>query len=127
MFNLSESECLPRILLVDDDKDHLMLFKLVLEDGGYSVDAYTDPDKAPSKFRPNYYDLAVLDYLIPHLNGIELYRRIREIDPRIRCSILTATREIFNEDNPESPNDLKLIRKPIGNEELLLNIREQVS
>ena len=112
---------------MDDDKDHLMLFKLVLEDGGYSVDAYTDPVKALLKFRPNYYDLAVLDNLMPDLNGLELYRRIREIDPRIRCSILTATREIFNEDNPESPNDLRLIRKPIGNEELLLNIREQVS
>ena len=44
---------------MDDDKDHLMLFKLVLEDGGYSVDAYTDPYKALSKFRPNYYDLVL--------------------------------------------------------------------
>ena len=58
MFNLSETENLLRILLVDDDKDHLMLFKLVLEDGGYSVDAYTDPVAALLKFRPDYYDLA---------------------------------------------------------------------
>ena len=56
-FNLSETENLPRILLVDDDKDHLMLFTMVLEDGGYSVDAYTDPVKALLKFRPNYYDM----------------------------------------------------------------------
>ena len=114
---------------MDDDKDHLMLFKLVLEDGGYSVDAYTDPDKALSKFRPNYYDLAVLDYLIPHLNGIELYRRIREIDPTIRCSILTATHEKFSEDedNPQRSENLRIIRKPIGNEELLMKIGEQIS
>ena len=76
---------MPRILLVDDDKDHLRLFTMILEDEGYSVDAYADPDTALSKFRPNYYDLAVLDYLMPHLNGLELYRRIREIDSRIRC------------------------------------------
>ena len=113
---------------MDDDKDHLMLFKLVLEDGGYSVDAYTDPDKALSKFRPNYYDLAVLDYLIPHLNGIELCRRIREIDPTIRCSILTATHEKFSEDedNPQKSENLRIIRKPIGNEELLTKIGEQI-
>jgi len=105
-----------------------MLFKLVLEDGGYSVDAYTDPDKALSKFRSNYYDLAVLDYLIPHLNGIELYRRIREIDPTIRCSILTATHEKFSEDdNPQRSENLRIIRKPIGNEELLMKIGEQIS
>ena len=113
---------------MDDDKDHLMLFKLVLEDGGYSVDAYTDPAEALSKFRPNYYDLAVLDYLIPHLNGIELYRRIKEVDPRIRCSILTATNEKFgqDEDKPQRSENLRIMRKPIGNEELLMKIREQI-
>ena len=76
------------------------------------------------KFRPNYYDLAVLDYIMPDLNGLELYRRIREIDPKIMCSILTATHEKFSEeeDNPQGQGNLKVIRKPIGNEELLMNI-----
>ena len=71
---------------------------MILKDGGYSVDAYTDPDKALSEFRPNYYDIAVLDYLMPHLNGLELYRRIREIDPRMECCIITATHEKFSDD-----------------------------
>ena len=75
---------LARILLVDDDKDHLRLFTMILEDEGYSVDAYDDPGTALSKFRPNYYDMAVLDHIMPDLNGLDLYRRIREIDPRIR-------------------------------------------
>ena len=119
---------MPRILLVDDDKDHLMLFKLVLEDGGYSVDAYTDPVKALSKFRPDYYDLAVLDNFMPVLNGLELYRRIREIDPRIRCSILTANQEKFSEDEdkPQRPENVRIIRKHIVNEELLMKISEQI-
>ena len=119
---------MPRILLVDDDKDHLMLFTMVLEDGGYSVDAYTDPVAALLKFIPNYYDMAVLDYIMPDLNGLELYRRIREIDPRIRCSILTATHEKFSEDedNPQRSENLRIIRKPIGNAELLMKISEQI-
>ncbi|MGA9219396.1 MAG: response regulator [Nitrososphaeraceae archaeon] len=117
-----------RILLVDDDKDHLRLFTMILEDEGYSVDAYDDPRTALSKFRPNYYDMAVLDHIMPDLNGLDLYRRIREIDPRIRCSIPTATHEKFSEDEdkPQRPENLRIIRKPIGNEELLMNIREQV-
>ena len=47
--------------------------------------------------------MAVLDYIMPNLNGLEIYRRIREIDPRIRCSIPTATHEKFSEDedNPQ--------------------------
>ena len=104
---------MPHILLVDDDKDHLRLFTMILEDGGYSVDGYTDPVAALLKFRPYYYDMAVLDYIMPDLK-----------DPRIRCSILTATHEKFSEDEdkPRRPENLRIIRKPIGNEELLMNI-----
>ena len=46
---------LTRILLVDDDKDHLKLFTMILEGEGYSVDAYADPVTALQNFRPNYY------------------------------------------------------------------------
>jgi CheY-like chemotaxis protein len=68
--------------------------------------------------------VAVLDYIMPVLNGLELYRRIREIDPRIRCSILTANHEKFNEyeDIPQGQGNLRIIRKPIGNEELLMKV-----
>ena len=61
------------------------LFTIILEEQGDSLDMYTDLDTALSKFRPNYYDLAVLDHLMPHLNGLELYRRIKEIDSRMKC------------------------------------------
>jgi two-component system response regulator ArlR len=70
---------LVRILVVDDDNDHLRLFAMVLENEGYFVDVYTDPVKALLKFRSNYYDLALLDYLMPHLNGLELYKRISAV------------------------------------------------
>ena len=61
------------------------LFTIILEEQGDSLDMYTDRDTALSKFRPNYYDLAVLDQLMPHLNGLELYRRIKKIDSRMKC------------------------------------------
>ena len=68
--------------------------------------------------------MAVLDYIMPDLNGIELYRRIKEVDPKNRCSILTATHEKFSqdEDKPQRSENLKVMRKPIGNEELLMKI-----
>ena len=113
---------MPRILLVDDDKDHLELFTMILENEGYSVDAYADPDTALSKFEPNYYDLALLDYLVPHLNGLELCRRIREIDSRMRGLILAATHEQLtaDEDNLQREKNSRVIRKPISNEKLLV-------
>ncbi|MEP6576438.1 MAG: response regulator [Nitrososphaerota archaeon] len=58
-----------RILLVDDDKDHLKLFTMILENKGYSVDKYTDSVVALSKFKCNYYEILLLDYRMPNLNG----------------------------------------------------------
>ena len=113
-----------RILVVDDDKDHLSLFRLILEDQGYSVDAFHDSVTALLKFRANYYDLAMLDYLMPHLNGLNLYGKIKEIDSKMKCCIITATNEQFTDDeeNPRRPNNLSVTRKPIGNAELLTEI-----
>ncbi|MGB8188871.1 MAG: response regulator [Nitrososphaeraceae archaeon] len=115
---------LTRILLVDDDKDHLKLFTMILEGEGYSVDAYADPVTALQNFRPNYYDLALLDYLMPHLTGLELYRRIRELDSTMKGFIITATHEQLTdiEDKSQRPENLKVIRKPISNEDLLRKI-----
>jgi len=113
-----------RILVVDDDKDHLKLFTMILGGEGYSVDAYADPVTALLNFRPNYYDLALLDYLMPHLTGLELYRRIRELDSTMKGFIITATHEQLTdiEDKSQRPENLKVIRKPISNEDLLRKI-----
>jgi CheY-like chemotaxis protein len=122
--HMNDANPLTRILLVDDDKDHLKLFTMILEGEGYSVDAYADPVTALQNFRPNYYDLALLDYLMPHLTGLELYRRIRELDSTMKGFIITATHEQLTdiEDKSHRPEILKVIRKPISNEDLLRKI-----
>ena len=70
-----------------------------------------------------------LDYLTPHLNGLELYRRIRKVDSRIKCSIITSTQDRLtdDQDNPQRRDNLTVIRKPIGNEELLAKINSMLN
>jgi DNA-binding response OmpR family regulator len=46
---------------VDDGPDIARLFTLVLENRGFEVDTFDDPLQALSNFRPNSYDLVVLD------------------------------------------------------------------
>jgi DNA-binding response OmpR family regulator len=50
-----------RILLVDDEHDNKQIFTMGLQDAGFEVDAYTDPELALSAFKPDYYDLLLLD------------------------------------------------------------------
>ena len=111
------------ILLVDDDIDHLKLFTMILENRGYSLDIFSDPAAALLKFKPNYYDLLLLDYRMPKLNGLELYARIREIDPTAKAVLLTANHEQFTEGKQfEGKDYLRVITKPISNEKLLAEI-----
>ena len=71
---------------------------MILEEAGYSVDKCTGSDAAILEFKPNYYNLSELDYRMPSLNGLGLYKQIREIDPTAKVLIITAAFEEFNDD-----------------------------
>jgi CheY-like chemotaxis protein len=119
-----------RILLVDDDRDHLALFTMVLQGAGYFVEAFGDPVAALSKFKPNSYDLVIADYRMPELNGFELYKRIREMEQEIKALLITATHEeIIDNDGEQLQNgsNVSIIRKPVSNEDLLKEINSMLN
>jgi two-component system response regulator Irr len=103
---------LTRLLLVDDDEDNLTLFKEILNDCGFVVDAYSDPVQALLEFKANHYDLLILDYFMP-LDGLELFRRMRKIDPSPRLMLLTASEERLRANTTEEQLQFKLVRKPV--------------
>jgi DNA-binding response OmpR family regulator len=65
-----------RILIVDDEDDISLLFKVVLKDNGFKVDTFNDPLMALQNFTAGSYDLLLLDMLMPNINGFELYQKI---------------------------------------------------
>ena len=80
-----------RILIVDDDPDINLAFKVGLEDyGSFDVYTHTDPLEVLSNFKPHFYDLLLLDINMPKMNGFELYKRILEIDVNVRICFITA-------------------------------------
>src|SRR5438132_2177377 len=79
-----------RILLVDDEPDITTVFTLGLEDCGFKVDVFNDPMQALSCFKSGLYDLALIDYKMPNMNGFELYREIRKIDDKVKVCFVTA-------------------------------------
>lgn len=108
-------------MLVDDNNDHLKLFTMILEEKGFSVDTFSDSAAALLKFRPNYYDLVILDYRMPKLNGLELYRIIRKLDPTAKAILLTASHELI-ESKKTPADDIRVVTKPITNEKFMLEI-----
>ena len=91
------------ILLVDDEPDTLFTYKTFLLDiEGCNVDAFTESQKALQHFaqvNPSYYDLVVMDIRMPGLNGLQLYYRIKAMNPNIKVlfvSALDAPREMVS-------------------------------
>jgi DNA-binding response OmpR family regulator len=114
-----------KILIVDDEDDITSSFKRILEIHGFEVDAFNDSMLALSKFRANYYDIALLDIKMPYIDGFDLYNKIREMDNNIRICFLTASEAYYQQfrekDYSQLSRDL-FIQKPIELEELLKRI-----
>lgn len=114
-----------KILLVDDERDHCMVYQIVLEDTGYECTSYTDSVKALQEFRPNYYDLVILDIRMPRLDGFALCEKIRKVDRDVQIIFITAGEAYYENFRkqyyPEISNDIniKCLQKPIRNEELI--------
>ena len=111
-----------KILLVDDEPDICLVYQMVLEDAGYECITYTDPVKALQDFRPNYYDLILLDIKMPVLNGFELCKKIRELDRTVHIIFITASEayyEKFRGQHFPELGKINYIQKPVGNDELV--------
>jgi DNA-binding response OmpR family regulator len=68
-----------KILLVDDEPDLTFSFKEGLEDAGFNIDVFNDSMHALGKFKPNFYDLVILDILMPEINGFDLYKELKKL------------------------------------------------
>jgi DNA-binding response OmpR family regulator len=111
-----------RILVVDDEPDICMVYQIVLEDAGYECVSYTDSVKALKEFKPDYYDLILLDIKMPVLDGFELCKKVRGIDKAVHIVFITASEEYYKKFRSQHFPELgkiNYIQKPIGNEELV--------
>jgi len=72
----------PSILYVDDNADSREVISLMLNiaDDKYDVTTVDSADKAINLIKGQNYDLYILDYRLPEIDGIELCRQIRQID-----------------------------------------------
>ena len=86
-----------KILIIDDDKDITNLFSIFLEYNGYSVEAYTNPMEAINNFRKNSHDLIIIDLKMPKMDGMTLYRKIKEIDDTVVVCLSTADKNYIQE------------------------------
>ena len=122
-----------RILIVDDDEDITLTFQTGIEDSNtytnkkIEVHTSNNPVEALSEFKPNFYDLLMVDINMPHMNGFELCEKIFAFDINVRICFMSSgeiNRKALREICPSLTVGC-FIRKPISMDYLLERIRSE--
>ncbi len=78
------------ILLVDDERDACNMLAKLLSAWDYQTDVAYDGQAALQLLEQKRFGVAIIDYMLPGMNGVELIRRMREAQPDIAGVFLTG-------------------------------------
>jgi DNA-binding NtrC family response regulator len=113
------------LLLVDDNADaNRTAAKLIQWSGDYETDTVTDPRLALRMVAHKDYAVAIIDFQMPAMNGLELFRRMRAIRPSLKAIFLTGFPTIDVVFPAIEAGVLHVLAKPIDFEELIPVIDE---
>ena len=118
---------LPKILVVDDNNDNLLVFTAYLNDS-FRLDTATNGADALEKMQSDNYDLVVMDVKMPVMDGntaTRLYREWEKTTKSERTPIVVVSASAFDyheQDSIDAGCDV-FLTKPIGKKQLLENIK----
>jgi len=113
-----------KILVVDDEVHTLEGLSELLTDEGYDIESAISAEEALQKLSKNCIDLLLTDLMLPSLDGLELYLKAKEIDPKITAVIMTAYGSVKSAVSAMREGVYDYVTKPIDFDELLITIKK---
>jgi DNA-binding NtrC family response regulator len=116
------------VLIVDDEEMVIASLKAFLQlETDFNVQTFTDPEDAARFAERNLVDVAISDYLMPKMNGIQLLARLKELQPEASRVLLTGHAD--KQSAIQAINQVALfqyLEKPWDNAQLLLVVKSGV-
>ncbi len=112
-----------KILVVDDDDEIRELLEFDLAHSGYSVDTACDGMEGLNKAVNNYYDIILLDVMMPKMNGFDVCKNLRKAKPEIPVLLLTAKGTIGDKTQGFDCGADDYLVKPFDIQEVLLRVK----
>jgi two-component system response regulator AtoC len=116
-----------RILVVDDEKNIVLVIQAMLERAGFEVVATHDSSHAAEALREEEFDCLVTDLMMPGLGGMELLDLAREQAPRLPVVLITAFGTVEAAVSALKRGAFDFVTKPFDQTELLSVVRKAVS
>ncbi|MBI3939703.1 MAG: sigma-54-dependent Fis family transcriptional regulator [Acidobacteria bacterium] len=111
------------ILIVDDEEIMREVLTKLLQDEGYSCQAAATGEEGLEKLREGFFDLVLLDLLMPGMGGMKTLEEIHKIDSTLAVVILTAYASLETAVQATRAGAFDFLAKPFKNEELLVVVQ----
>jgi DNA-binding NtrC family response regulator len=118
---------LESILVVDDDRDILDVFQMVLEDEGYHVVTASTGEQAVERAKETGFRVALLDIVLPDIRGDKVALELKRIDDSIEIVFITGYSEFKNCVDALGMGICDILLKPITVEELSRCVKEALT
>jgi len=113
-----------KILLIDDDKNIRQTLAIVLQEEGYLVDTAENGKEAVEKSFANFYNLAIVDWRLPDIEGTVLITQLKETTPKMVKIMLTGYPTMNTAIEAVNQHADAFLIKPVDVGELLKKIHE---
>ena len=114
----------PTVLVVDDNQDLLNTFAMILKRRGFSVQTASDGFSAIDKFKEQSFDVTLMDIVMPEMNGVDTFKKIKEINPEASIILMTAYSDDELLQTARDEGVHQIIHKPIRIDQLIQLINE---
>lgn len=110
----------PRILVIDDDPGTREALVAILDRAGYRITSLAGSDEqVETACRSRGYQVAVVDYHLPHHNGLEVARRLKECMPDCRILLISAELPAIQKLSEDAALVDRFLAKPFSKEAIL--------
>ena len=115
---------MPRILIIDDDRDMCSLLNRYLTQNGFDVTEIYNGRKALQYFEKNKPEVVLCDVRLDDMDGIDVLKRTRELHPDLPVIMITGYSDIRTSVSAMRMGALDYLTKPLLPKEILLSIRQ---
>ena len=115
-----------KVLIVDDDAELRSTLSEILKGAGYHIDEASSGKEAIEKIVSKDFDIALLDLMMPKMNGIETLTELKKITPKTKVIMITAFATVENAVDAIKKGASDYISKPFRIDDLLTTIRRVI-
>ena len=118
---------MPKILVIDDSGLTRRILRSILEPAGYQVVEASEGKKAIESFSSERPDLTLLDLTMEDMHGLDVLKKLREIDKQVKVVIVTADIQSFTREEAEEAGATAFLNKPLAAELVLSTVKAIMS